>query len=210
MSEGEKTQERIGKAVSGDRFALQELLLAHTPQLSRHIAPKLPSSLRGILEVEDVLNATFLQAFRNIGKLREVSERSFYAWLKTIAENQLRDALKTLQRKKRGGGHRRLRAPAKSNSGSVADLAELLSADCDTPSGAFARQEAVQAIQVGIAGLPDDQRKAICLHVLEGKSLAETAAIMNRTPGAVRALVHRAKQQLREGLGRASVWLSSR
>ena len=57
--------------------------------------------------------------------------------------------------------------------------------------------------------LPDEQRLAICLHVLEGRSLEETAAIIGRTPGAVRALIYRAKQQLREGLGRASAWLSN-
>ena len=74
----------------------------------------------------------------------------------------------------------------------------------------LAAREAVGAIRVGIAGLPDDQREAIRLHVLEGRSLAETAAAMNRSPGAVRALIHRGKQQLRDGLGRASVWLSGR
>jgi RNA polymerase sigma-70 factor (ECF subfamily) len=210
MSEAQRAQQQIAKAVSGDRLALQELLLAQIPELSRQIAAKLPSSLHGVLEVEDILNATFIQAFRSIQKLRQISERSFAAWLRTIAENQLRDALKGLQRKKRGGGQRRLHGPAKNDASSMADLAEMLSANCDTPSGACARHEAVQAIQVGIAGLPDDQRAAIRLHVLEGRSLAETAAVINRTPGAVRALVHRAKQQLREGLGHASQWLSGR
>ncbi len=210
MSEGDRTQERIAKAISGDRPALQELLLIHTPHLSRQIAAKLPSSVRGLLEVEDVLNATFFQAFRNIGTLRQASERSFYAWLKTIAENQLRDALRTLQRKKRGGDYHRLHGPAKGDTSSIADLAEMLSDHGDTPSVLFARQEAIHALQVGIAGLPDDQREAICLHVLQEKSLAEAADAMNRTPGAIRALIHRAKQQLRDGLQQASVWLSGR
>jgi DNA-directed RNA polymerase specialized sigma24 family protein len=142
MFEGERTQEQIAKAISGDRPALQELLLVHTPHLSRHIAIRLPASTRGLLDVEDVLGATFLQAFRNIGTLRRASERSFSAWLTTIAENQLRDILRTLQRQKRGGDYRRLRGPAKSDTSSIADLAEMLSDHGDTPSVLVARQEA--------------------------------------------------------------------
>ncbi len=210
MPERKNVEELTAKAVSGDRPALQELLLAYTPRISRHIAYRLPASLQGILDVEDVLNATFIRAFRNIGQLKETSEAAFVAWLKAIAVNQLKDALKSLTRKKRGGDFKRVRGAAADQSGSMFDLVEALSDHGDSPSRVVARDEAVGAIRVGIASLPDDQRQAIRLHVLEGRSLAETAAAMQRTPGAVRALIHRGKQQLRDGLGRASVWLSGR
>ena len=91
-----------------------------------------------------------------------------------------------------------------------AELVELLSGREHQPDKSVARREAIHAVQVGIAALPDDQREAIRLHVLEGKSLEETAAALNRTPGAVRALAYRAKLQLREAMGSASMWLSGR
>ena len=210
MSTGQDKQELIAQAVSGNPRALQGLLLEYAPRLSRRISSKLPRSLQGLLDPEDVLNATFLQAFRGIKELRQTSEGAFSSWLKTIADNQLQDMLRALQRKKRGGGRRQVRGRQAGDASSVAELVELLSGREHLPDKSVARREAVHAVQVGIAALPDDQREAIRLHILEGRSLAETAAAMNRSPGAVRALVYRAKQDLREIMGSASVWLSAR
>jgi RNA polymerase sigma-70 factor (ECF subfamily) len=179
-------------------------------QLSLHIAAKLPDSVKGVLGVEDVLQQSFVRVFKRIGQLEYTTERSFSAWLKTIAESQLKDAVKELQRKKRGGAYRQVSRPAAGQGSTAADLVELLSDQQPSPSRSVARREAIQAVLVGIAGLPEDQRMAVRLHLLEGKTLAETAAAMDRTPGAVNALVHRAKGRLREALGRASMWLSSR
>ncbi len=210
MSTSEDKQDLIALAISGNRPALQELLLADTSRLSRRISAKLPRSLQGLLDMEDVLNATYLQAFRGISKLRNNSEVAFYAWLKTIADNQLQDMLRSLQRKKRGGGRRQVRGAPASDASSIANFVDLLSGREHIPDKSVARREAVYAVQVGIAALPSDQQEAIRLHVLQEKSLAETAAVMNRTPGAIRALVYRAKQQLRETMGSASMWLSGR
>ena len=89
-------------------------------------------------------------------------------------------------------------------------LVEDLSGKLGTPSAAAMRYEAIQAVKVGIAGLPDDQRTAIQMRFLEGRSLEQTAVGMGRTPSAVRSLIHRAKQSLREILGRSSRWFKSK
>ena len=85
-------------------------------------------------------------------------------------------------------------------------LVEQLSDHGSTPSGNAARNEAVHAVRVGLAGLPSAQREAIQLHDLDGRSLGETAAKMDRSPGAVRGLLQRARQSLRQTLGRSSRW----
>jgi RNA polymerase sigma-70 factor (ECF subfamily) len=210
MSAGATGHELIAKAIGGDRGALEELLLVHSAGLSRYIAPRLPLSLHGVIGVEDILQQTFVQAFRDIGKLRQTSEQSFVAWLRAIAEHRLQDALKGLRRKKRGGGRRPLQTASVGRIGSIVDLVELLSDRHDTPARSAARREAIHAVQIGLANLPDDQREAIRQHILEGHSLLETATSMDRTPGAVRALIYRGKQRLREAMGRASWWSSRR
>lgn len=57
-----------------------------------------------------------------------------------------------------------------------------------------------------LAPLPLDQRRVIQLRVLEGRSTEEVAAIMERSPGAIRVLQHRAittlRSHLREGTRR--------
>jgi RNA polymerase sigma-70 factor (ECF subfamily) len=48
--------------------------------------------------------------------------------------------------------------------------------------------------------LPDEQRRAIEMHHLQGKPLAEVAQVLQRSKGAVAALLYRGMQQLRASL----------
>jgi RNA polymerase sigma-70 factor (ECF subfamily) len=210
MSSDENRSELIAKAVVGDRHALEKLLLAYSLKLSLHIAARLPNSVKSLLAVEDVLQQTFVRAFQGIDRLEHATEKSFSAWLKTIAENELQDSVKRLQRKKRGGAHRQVHRAAGAHTSTMADLVDLITDPQLTPSRSVARREAVRALQVGITGLPEDQREAVRQHLLKGMSLAETASAMGRTPGAVSALIHRAKGRLREALGPSSLWLSQK
>lgn len=198
----------IEKARSGDRFALERLLLAHSADLSRHVEQRFLPSLQGSCSVEDLLQDTLLRAYTGIGEFRQTSARSFAAWLKAIADMRMLDLLKAHRRQKRGGVRRQVRGHSNDESSWVADLIERLPGDASTPSRRLARHEAVLAVQVGLAGLPPDQRDAVRLYVIEGKSLEETARALKRSTSAVRSLVHRGKRKLAEMLGRASLWLS--
>ena len=200
--------DQIARARSGDRAALEDLLLAHCSFITRHIGPKIPASVRGVLSVDDVLQQTFLEAFRSVYRFQPRTPNSFRVWLKTIADCQLQNMVKALTRKKRGGEFRAINRAGVDGENSLVALVEVLSGKLGTPSAAAIRREAIQAVQVGIAGLPDDQRTAIQMRYLEGKSLDQTAARMGRTPSAVRSLIHRAKQRLRETLGRSSRWFN--
>ena len=203
-------RERIAQAAADSRPALERLLLDHYTPLSLHLRPLIPASLQSLLSVEDVLQETFSQVFRDISTFTPSTEKSFGTWLKAIAENRLRDAIKAQKRKKRGGGHTQVQPSASPDHDTVASLAEMLSAGRSTPSQALARKEAVCAAQVAMAGLPEDHREAVRLHFLEGRSVDAVAAAMHRTPGAVRGLIDRAKRAMRETLGRASRYFSSR
>jgi RNA polymerase sigma-70 factor (ECF subfamily) len=194
----------------GDRLALEELLLTHAGQLSAHIARRLPATLASVVGVEDILQETLLQAYLEIGQLRDTTPQGFFAWLKSVADLRLLDALKAQQRQKRGAGFHRARQTADSLTGSLVELVDRLPGHAATASRLVARHEAVLALQVGMAGLPEDQQQAIRLHLLGGKNLDETAAAMGRTSSAVRGLVQRGKQNLAQAMGRASLWLSAR
>jgi RNA polymerase sigma-70 factor (ECF subfamily) len=208
MRDNGSTEQLILKATAGDRAALEQLLLEHYTRLSRRVAQELAGPLGRLVSVDDILQETFIQAIRDIKKCNSRSPESFAAWLSTIADNRLRDTRKELRRKRRGGGRRRVGGPPASQASTIADLVELIADPGDTPSRPIARQEAIQAIQVGLAGLPADQREAIRLRYLGGRSIGETAAAMGRTAAAVRGLVHRAKKALREALGHSSLWFS--
>jgi RNA polymerase sigma factor (sigma-70 family) len=85
-------------------------------------------------------------------------------------------------------------------------LAALLSDRGDSPSQAAARSEVVQAVHIGLASLPDDQREAVRRRYVERQDYIAAAKAMDRSPEAVRSLVYRAKQSLRDFMGRSSRW----
>ncbi len=198
----------ISAAKSGDEAALERLLIIHGTTLANHIERALPKAIRGVVHSDDILQETFLRAFLKIATCEATSATSFLAWLKSIANNQTTNTVKALQRKKRGGGFRRV-ATQNDDSSSMVDFVQLLFAHGNTPSQSVSIREATRALQVAISALPADQRQAIQLHYLDGMSVAEAAEAMNRTPGSLRGLLRRGKQNLLDAVGRISQWLST-
>lgn len=205
-----ETEILIKKAQSGEREALERLLVLHSAELRDHLERRLPARLQGTVGVEDVMQEAFTKAYLKIDQLRDGSVNAFRAWLKTTGEMTMLGFLRSESAQKRGGGMQRRQAANDSVSGSLVDLLDNLPGDPITASHAVARREGTAALQVAIAGLPDDQRQAIQLHLLQGMTLDETAAAMSRTPASIRSLIHRGKQKLAEVMGRASIWLSQR
>jgi RNA polymerase sigma-70 factor (ECF subfamily) len=195
-------------AVAGERTALERLLLLHCERLSRRIAAALPTTARQEGIVDDLLQQTLVQAIRDVRNLKARSPGGFAAWLQTIADHRVQDFLRAEGRQRRRGVVQAAILSPGSSAQSMLTLVDHLSDHGSTPSGNAARNEAVRAVRVGIAGLPSPQREAIQLHHLDGRSLDETAAKMDRSPDAVRGLLQRARKSLRQTLGRSSRWFS--
>jgi RNA polymerase sigma factor (sigma-70 family) len=210
MVECEEEQALIQRARDGDHCALEQLLVGHSVELAAYIARRLPAWLRPHASTEDVMQHALVEAFLKIRRLRDTSPRAFSAWLNAVAEMSLLAFQKTHRRLKRGGRFHRMVGRTNRVTGSVLELLDHLPDEAVTASSKIARQEAAAALHVGIASLAEDQRRAIELHLLEGKSLQETAAVIKRSPAAVRGLVYRGKHKLAELMGNASSWLSSR
>lgn len=62
--------------------------------------------------------------------------------------------------------------------------------------------ELVSAALDALAGLPENQREAVVLTKLDGRSVAEAAAIAGTTVGAMKVRAHRGYEALRKLLGR--------
>jgi RNA polymerase sigma-70 factor, ECF subfamily len=202
-------QALVAAAVGGDRMALERLLLSHYDMLAERVSARLPARLQSTQAIEDILQVTFSQAFRDIGRFEQRPDASFGNWLARIAENRLFDAIKQRDCAKRGGDRKHLTEAAGDES-RAASLFDWIAADDTSPSSVIARDEALHALNVALAALPPDQRNALRMRILEGKSLEETAAALGRTPDAVRGLVYRGKEQLHAAMGRASHWLRTK
>lgn len=197
----------LDQARGGDRESLQQLLCQHFDRLQQHVEYRVGGG-SSELSPDDILQETFVHAVRDIGACQATSHVSFFAWLKGVADNRVRDALKKAATKKRGGDRQQVRAVRLADATSLRPLVELLSESIDSPSVDVASEEATKALQVALSALPDDQREAIQLRHIQGMELDEVAQRMDKTPAAVRGLVHRGKQALRDALGNSSRWFS--
>ena len=203
--------ELIEQARRGDRLALERLLIDHAGQLRIHLLRGLPTRVKGLISIDDVVQETLTRAFLKVDQLRGDSPSAFTAWLLAIGNMILIDLVRKETTQERGGKFRRRQELTHdSTTGSVVDILEQLPVDEATASQIVARREGVAALQVAIAGLPSDQRRAIELHLLQGMTLQETSDAMDRSKTSVRGLLYRAKVNLAEAMGRASLWLSRR
>jgi RNA polymerase sigma-70 factor (ECF subfamily) len=200
--------ELLARAIKGDGNALTPLLYAHYERLLQRLRRNLPEDLRGVLDAEDVLQQAHIKAFRAIRTFQNEDGDSFAGWLTTVADNTLADEIRKTRRRKRGGGMRRVRAPSNDSSAGAAALVDLVVGHDHTPSSSAARHEAIQAVRAAVAGLPPRQREALSLVYLEGLSSKEAAERMGISDAAVRSLVDRGRDSLREALGTVSKYFS--
>src|SRR5262245_13268255 len=94
----------VEAAIAGDVAAVEHLLLVYYTPLKQHDDQKLPERARRHFESEDILQLVFSQVFRGITHFQPRGDGSFFAWLRTIADNRLVDALRKIDH----GGAQRL------------------------------------------------------------------------------------------------------
>lgn len=203
----------IRRAIAGDTAAISLLLGRHGVEIARSLSihPKWQS----VVSVDDVMQVTYLEAFLEIADFVPLplsagrgaaGSHGFAAWLRRIADNNLRDAIKELERLKRPPPDRRIGVI---DAGSYVDLVHMLSADSVAgPSRVAAANEAVAFIEDALGRLPTDYQRVIQLYELEGRSIAHTAEAMGRSEGSIKMLLSRARDRLRVALGSDSRFFS--
>ena len=200
----ESEDELIDQAVAGDTSALTTLLEQHcgAVRATLHVDQKWAS----VLDPDDVLQVTFLEAFLEIGKFQSSGSGAFLGWLNRIAQNNLRDAIRELGAVKRPPPGQRVGAGGQQDSASL--LLANLGMTTTTPSQSAAGQEVRDAINKGIALLPPDYGTVVQLYDLDGKSIGDVATAMGRSTGAVHMLRTRAHEHLKEILGSDTAFFS--
>jgi len=196
----------VRQAVAGDRAALSQLLLLHYDGLLRRLSGRIPVELQGLLRPEDLLHQTLVRAAQSIGSFEARHAGAFRGWLDTIADNLLKDAVKRRRRERRAADSPvDNRAPDES---SMAAMVERIAKDSSTPAGQAQRRESIRRMQAALAALPADQRDVVERYYLHGQSYERIAIETGRTKDAVRGIGYRARKNLREIMGRSSLYFS--
>ncbi|MGE3108015.1 MAG: RNA polymerase sigma factor [Phycisphaerales bacterium] len=203
-------EQLLARARAGDQESLIRLLEHLTPDLRRRIALKMSGPWRSVIDEDDVLQVTFMEACTRLDRFTGGGASGFLAWLTKLADNNRIDAVRALEGAKRPAPSKRVgAAPSPNTDDSTFALIEMLGVTSATPSRQAAKGEMARFLDLALATLPAEYERVIRLYDLEGKDIADVAHALGRSEGAVYMLRARAHERLKESLGPGSKFFSS-
>ena len=174
MASSLSAEELMKRYQSGDKAAFEEIYSRYGKKIYGFL-------IRRLGQPDDCAEL-FQETFLRVHKARSLyrPEMPFKAWVYTIANNLVRDRLRT---KARAGLSQRF-------DGDENALAEMI------PDG----RHKLASFKEAFAKLTDDQREAIVLSRFQGLRYEEIGRVMDRSTEAVNQLIQRAMHHLRECL----------
>ena len=144
-------------------------------------------------EAEDLAQEVFLRVYRARQKYRPRAK--FSTWLFTIANNLALNHLRARSR-------RPVVPLAVNDSGPLGPrpAEQLVRDQAAQPVHRLQQQELAALVQQAIQGLNERQRAAVILNKFEDMNYAEIAEVMGLTTKAVKSLLSRARENLRQAL----------
>jgi RNA polymerase sigma-70 factor (ECF subfamily) len=164
--------EIILQAASGDRTAFGRLYERHWKAVYSYAW----LLVRSVPDAEDVTQDCFLALIRQPASF-DPGRSNLRTWLLAIARNQ------ALRRNR--------------NQASQTDADEKIAETSASVEEDLMTKQRADALHLAFHLLPCLQREALFLFEFEGLSLAETAAVLNIEPNAVKARLFRAREQLK-------------
>lgn len=167
---------------NGDPDAFDGLYLLFADRIFRYLLARL-----GRVEVaEEIVSQVFLHLIEKIDRYQIAPKDNaiiFPAWLYRLAHNKMIDALRKMQRREHIG------IEHAENIAEHSSLLEVVEEQVDF-------EQLLHTLKL----LNEQQRQVLLLRFVEGFSIAETAQILQKSEGAVKALQHRSLENLRRYL----------
>jgi RNA polymerase sigma-70 factor (ECF subfamily) len=179
-------RELVERWQSGDRNAFELLVTRHQRRVFRLLLRMLGSHA----DAEDVAQETFLNLHRHGHRFR--SESRFSTFVYRVAANAALNRRRSLAR-----------AQAREDALAREETATYEGAARDpSPEAAVGGAEVRARVQDALLELSSTLRLPLVLYDIEGLSYGEIASILEVAEGTVKSRIHRARQALREALGR--------
>ncbi len=180
-------QELVERAQRGDKRAFGLLVEKYQRKLGRLLS----RLIRDPAEVEDVVQESFIKAYRALPNFR--GDSAFYTWLYRIGINTAKNYLVSMGRR-----------PQVSDDVEIEDAENFEDGDelrtAETPETELMSKEIAQTVNDTVNSLPEELRTAITLREIEGLSYEEIATLMNCPIGTVRSRIFRARETIAERL----------
>lgn len=167
-------QEVIDRCLLGDRQAQHQLYKLYAKAMY-NLCLRVTNNE---MEAEDVLQESFLNAFRNLNSYKGTA--SFGSWLKRITLN---NAINLVKKRKL-------------DVQSVEDYGELDSRFEEDDSTAY--EYDIQKVKAAIGMLPEGYRLVLTLYLIEGYDHKEIAEILDITESTSKSQFNRSKKKLKQ------------
>jgi len=153
----------------------------------RKLGRLLSRMIRDQSEIEDVVQESFIKAYRALPNFR--GDSAFYTWLYRIGINTAKNYLVSVGRR-----------PTISTDIEIEDAENFENGDelrtTETPESTLMTKQIAQTVNDTVESLPEELRTAITLREIEGLSYEEIATIMNCPIGTVRSRIFRARETI--------------
>jgi len=166
----------VVRSQNGDRSAFEQLVR----RTSRLVYSRIYLDTGGgdAHRTEDLVQETFLTAWRSIGQVTEPS--GFRTWLLSVARTVTLDAIRHESRKKRASSRKQV----------LADAAAQLPDAADTPPEALEREESRRRVREMLASLPQEYAMPLTLRYIGGADYDTISRQLGLSNGSLRGLLN--------------------
>lgn len=183
MTMRDEDYEIVLRVQAGDKAAFNLLVEKYHRRVSRLLV----RLLKNQEDIEDVVQETFIKAYRAIGNFR--GESAFYTWIYRIAINTAKNLLLTQKRKPSQA------LEYENEEGETFEDNSALS-NIDTPESLYLTRQVAETVNKAMMALPSDLRDAIVMREIDGLSYEEIAEAMGCPIGTVRSRIFRAREAI--------------
>jgi RNA polymerase sigma-70 factor (ECF subfamily) len=180
-------QELVERAQRGDKRAFGMLVEKYQRKLGRLLS----RLIRDPAEVEDVVQESFIKAYRALPNFR--GDSAFYTWLYRIGINTAKNYLVAMGRRPQVTTEIEIEDAENFEDGN--ELRTM-----DTPETELMGKQIAKTVNDTVASLPEELRTAITLREIEGLSYEEIATLMDCPIGTVRSRIFRARETIAQKL----------
>jgi RNA polymerase sigma-70 factor (ECF subfamily) len=186
------------RARAGDEAARGRLLELYRNYLRLMARALISQPLRARLDASDLVQETFLKAYREFASFLGSTEPELIVWLRRILVHNLADQVK--RHRAKGRDYRREEPLDAFLERSSVAIQERLATSLSSPSTHAIRREQAVLLADALETLPADYREVFVLLILEHVPVEEIASRMGRSVNAVRKLWTRAMLALERAL----------
>ena len=196
--ERDDTTALLQKADSGDQTAVEELFSRHRARLRRMVQLRMSPILRGRVDASDVIQESFLEAWRRLDDYLKSPTMPFFLWLRFLT----RQRLFAIHNRHAGVKARDPRREVALYDGAMPEasteaLAFQLMGKLASPSETLIRADLQLRLQEGLDALEPEEREILALRHFEQLTSAEAAKEMHISEAAAAKRYLRALRRLK-------------